>query len=188
MKDNDLELEFELIIDPGKFFSVIQNTYEDKSYLQEEYQEVLGFLTELYRMPCYWVVVNGEITHDLGLGQLSTEDVGMIGFGGYSKFFLPSNDADFKCHEFLFGPTFVRKAYRGQGIQLKLIQERIKYIKANFGHSYLYSTTSVDNIASSNNLIRAGFTLTKPWDVYYNNVGTSLFWKKEVVVEQETKC
>lgn len=66
------------------------------------------------------------------------------------------------------GPTYVRPAHRGKGIQRKLIETRIDFCKKkNF--SYLQSCADIANIWSRNNLEAYGFKEFHrgPIDIWY---------------------
>lgn len=67
-------------------------------------------------------------------------------------------------------------AYRGQGLQKKLVYVRIRQAKA-LGWKWLITDTT-DNPASANSLISCGFKLfkpTKPWG--FKN---TLYWRKKL--------
>ena len=55
----------------------------------------------------------------------------------------------------------VRPDARGQGLQRRLIRARVAYAKRE-GFPEVWTYTSNYNVASSNNLIREGFTLWAP--------------------------
>ncbi len=51
--------------------------------------------------------------------------------------------------------------FRGNGIQRRLIQERVRFARSH-GYKQVITYTSIDNTASSNNLIACGFVLYQP--------------------------
>jgi GNAT superfamily N-acetyltransferase len=68
-------------------------------------------------------------------------------------------------------------AYRGLGIQRKLIKERERFARAH-GYERVITDCTSDNIASANTLIKTGFKLWKPPHPWA--FATSLYWKKEL--------
>lgn len=71
----------------------------------------------------------------------------------------------------------VLPAYRGQGLQAKLLRVRERYAK-RLGWKRCISDTAYHNIHSSNNLIRAGYTLFEPpvrWAF-----AQGLYWTKDI--------
>jgi GNAT superfamily N-acetyltransferase len=71
----------------------------------------------------------------------------------------------------------VMPSHRGQGLQLKLLKVREREAK-RLGWKRLVTDTALRNIHSSNNLIRAGFTLFEPpirW-----GFATGLYWTKDI--------
>ena len=54
------------------------------------------------------------------------------------------------------GPMFVKKEYRGNGLQFQMLQNLEKYCKGN-GVKYILTTANPDNYYSSNNMIKAGY-------------------------------
>ncbi len=57
-----------------------------------------------------------------------------------------------------FGPTFVKKKFRGKGFQNLMMKKKILWAKKN-KYKLLTSMTEYVNVWSSNNLIKNGFTL-----------------------------
>src|SRR4051812_17408470 len=74
------------------------------------------------------------------------------------------------------GPTWIHPNYRGNGLQLKLLKKREIFFR-KIGIKYLISSTLYTNSTSGNNLIRAGFKLTKAWPGIDPE---GLFWRKEL--------
>ena len=70
----------------------------------------------------------------------------------------------------------VLASHRGRGIQRTLLSRRIAHAKRNQALAAI--STTLNNIASSNNLIRAGFRLYRPEDPW-GSQGT-LYWLKEL--------
>jgi GNAT superfamily N-acetyltransferase len=71
----------------------------------------------------------------------------------------------------------VMPAYRGHGLQRKLIRVRIAAAR-RAGFQWAITDTSYDNNSSSNNLIREGFRLfapSAPWGLF-----RGLYWMKEL--------
>lgn len=69
------------------------------------------------------------------------------------------------------GPAFVKENFRGLGLQSKLIRASIAHAR-RLKISSVIASTDCDNYFSSNNLIKAGFRLIKPWlDVH------GLYWE-----------
>ena len=54
------------------------------------------------------------------------------------------------------GPMFVKKEYRGNGLQFQMLKELEKYCIQN-GFKYILTTANPDNIYSSNNMLKAGY-------------------------------
>jgi GNAT superfamily N-acetyltransferase len=92
-----------------------------------------------------------------------------IGFAGLVPS-LSFSDCGYLCR------AGIIPAFRGQGLQKKLIQARIakaKKLKWNW-----LVTDTTDNMPSSNNLIAAGFRLYKPKNPWA--FSSSLYWKYKV--------
>lgn len=68
-------------------------------------------------------------------------------------------------------------AYRGQGLQKRLIQTRLSYAK-KAGWEGVVTDTSKDNVASSNSLIACGFRLYRPKFLW--SFENALYWRKEL--------
>lgn len=73
--------------------------------------------------------------------------------------------------------AWVKKQYRGKGLQKKLIKTRIKSAINNGCHIVITYTTK-DNYPSSNNLISQGFKLYLPEYIYGG--GEMLYWSKQI--------
>lgn len=87
------------------------------------------------------------------------------GFGGLLE--VDNGSSGFLCR------AGVVPDFRGRGIQLRLIQERVRYSRT-CGHKQVLTYTSLQNAASNNNLIRAGFRQYIP---EYPWVGSSfIYW------------
>lgn len=65
--------------------------------------------------------------------------------------------------------------FRGKGLQKRLISVRERYAR-KVGISQLITYTLTSNLASSNNLIRCGYTLYTPSEAYAGT--SSLYWNK----------
>lgn len=81
----------------------------------------------------------------------------------------------------------VHRAHRGQGLQRRLIAVRLAYAKRE-GFDVVWTYTTHRNVVSSNNLIKAGFSLwmpkhwqgsAKPWKPEGDYA--FLYWKRKVV-------
>lgn len=68
-------------------------------------------------------------------------------------------------------------AYRGRGLQRRLIQVRERKAR-KLGWEWVVTYTVPDNYASANNLIRCGYTLYAP--AYPWGSKTSLYWRKKL--------
>jgi GNAT superfamily N-acetyltransferase len=65
----------------------------------------------------------------------------------------------------------VLSQFRGQGLQLALIRRRVRWARG-LGLREVITDTSLDNVASSNNLMKAGFRLylpEHPWGLPVTN-------------------
>lgn len=54
------------------------------------------------------------------------------------------------------GPMFVKKEYRGNGLQLQMLKKLEDYCMKK-GFRYILTTANPDNIYSSNNMVKAGY-------------------------------
>ena len=70
----------------------------------------------------------------------------------------------------------VLKEARGNGLQKRLIQARVRYGR-RLGMERFVTYTSPDNVASANNLIRCGFLRYTPDNPY--GVENASYWKRE---------
>jgi GNAT superfamily N-acetyltransferase len=70
----------------------------------------------------------------------------------------------------------VLEAWRGQGLQRRLIRVREAWAK-KAGYRWMISDTT-DNVPSSNNLMRCGYKLIEPSAPWANNM--SLYWTKRL--------
>ena len=92
-----------------------------------------------------------------------------VGFGGV----VPSSrwsDTMYLCR------AGITRAHQGQGLQKRLIRQRIKVAKA-LGMNWVITDTN-ENPASANNLIATGFKMfepSKPW-----GFKTALYWKYRI--------
>jgi GNAT superfamily N-acetyltransferase len=76
------------------------------------------------------------------------------------------------------GPCGVLPPYRHKGIQRALIAAREEWARSH-AYEVAVACTGVENYASANNLIKAGYHLIPPWKEYCNpDVG--LFFKKQL--------
>ena len=92
-----------------------------------------------------------------------------VGFGGI----VPSirwSDTMYLCR------AGVASAYQGQGIQKRLIRQRIKVAKA-LGMNWVITDTN-QNPASANNLIATGFKMFEPSQPW--GLKTALYWKYQI--------
>jgi GNAT superfamily N-acetyltransferase len=87
------------------------------------------------------------------------------GFGGLLE--CDEGKSGFLCRAGVFSD------YRGRGIQLRLIQERVRYSRS-VGHTQVLTYTTHDNAPSNNNLIRAGFRQYLP--VYPWEGSSFMYW------------
>lgn len=74
------------------------------------------------------------------------------------------------------GPTFIEPMARGCGLQARLIEVREVFAR-KMGYTKVLSCTHPTNIYSSNNLIRCGYHLIKPWDGIWPD---ELYWQKDL--------
>jgi len=68
-------------------------------------------------------------------------------------------------------------AYRGRGLQQQMMNERVSRAKSSTDWTHFVTETHMENVASSNNMIRAGFRMVtpeRPW------AEETLFWVKEI--------
>jgi GNAT superfamily N-acetyltransferase len=72
----------------------------------------------------------------------------------------------------------VLEAYRGQGVQRALIRSRVRWAGRCDHITTVITDTAPANIASSNNLIRTGFTLYLPESPWCE--GSALYWRKDL--------
>ncbi len=83
------------------------------------------------------------------------------------------------------GPTFVKRDYRGQGLQVKLLKRRLRFAK-KLGYKTVYSCTYMNNFPSINNLIKTGFSLIRCWISADSDGidcccgGNCLHWQKDI--------
>ena len=89
-----------------------------------------------------------------------------VGYASLGKY----NDTSLYC-----GPTYIKPEYRGNGLQLKLLEIRERFAK-KMEFKQLLSCTELENVISSNNLIKRKFTLIDAIDKEYK----CLYWKKEL--------
>jgi len=92
-----------------------------------------------------------------------------VGFAGLRVF--SKENYGFLCR------AGVAPAVRGRGIHRRLISSRVRHARL-LGLSQLITYTAVDNVSSSNNLIRAGFQLYDPANPWVSE--TVLYWLKEL--------
>ena len=74
------------------------------------------------------------------------------------------------------------EAFRGRGLQKKLIRERLKFAK-DLGMTQAVTDTT-DNVASANALIATGFRLFDPDDPW--GLPNTLYWRKSIAVQRPT--
>jgi GNAT superfamily N-acetyltransferase len=74
------------------------------------------------------------------------------------------------------------EAFRGRGLQKKLIRERLKFAK-DLGMTQAITDTT-DNVASANALIATGFRLFDPDDPW--GLPNTLYWRKSIAVQRPT--
>ena len=106
---------------------------------------------------------------NFGSWWIVTEDGRDVGFAGLVRT-VTWTDCGYLCR------AGVVPAYRGQGLQKKLVYVRIRQAKS-LGWKWLITDTT-DNPASANSLISCGFKLfkpTKPWG--FKN---TLYWRKKL--------
>jgi GNAT superfamily N-acetyltransferase len=72
------------------------------------------------------------------------------------------------------------EAFRGRGLQKKLIRERLKFAK-DLGMTQAITDTT-DNVASANALIATGFRMFDPDDPW--GLPNTLYWRKSLVVQR----
>lgn len=76
------------------------------------------------------------------------------------------------------GPCGVLPQFRRRGIQAAMIATREEWAR-NQGFTVAVSCTGVENYASANNFIRAGYCITPPWKPF-NNPDVGLFFRKQL--------
>jgi ribosomal protein S18 acetylase RimI-like enzyme len=103
--------------------------------------------------PIWWVVYDNK---------------DIVGYAGYQKSVNYNNTA-YLCR------SGILSKYRGLGLQRKLIKSRLRDICIN-GYSAAITDTT-NNIYSSNNLIKCGFTLFIP--KYFWGFNQTLYWRRE---------
>jgi len=74
------------------------------------------------------------------------------------------------------------EAFRGRGLQKKLIRERLKFAK-DLGMTQAITDTT-DNVASANALIATGFRMFEPDDPW--GLPNTLYWRKSLAVQGPT--
>ena len=74
------------------------------------------------------------------------------------------------------------EAFRGRGLQKKLIRERLKFAK-DLGLTQAITDTT-DNVASANALIATGFRMFEPDDPW--GLPNTLYWRKSFAVQRPT--
>ena len=72
------------------------------------------------------------------------------------------------------GPVFVKSAYRGKGMQVKLLKRKIRLAK-KLGYIKMVSSTYIENYPSNNSLIKCGFRMIAPW---LQGEPDSIYWEK----------
>ena len=72
------------------------------------------------------------------------------------------------------------EAFRGRGLQKKLIRERLKFAK-DLGMTQAITDTT-DNVASANALIATGFRMFEPDDPW--GLPNTLYWRKSIAVQR----
>jgi GNAT superfamily N-acetyltransferase len=72
------------------------------------------------------------------------------------------------------------EAFRGRGLQKKLIRERLKFAK-DLGMTQAITDTT-DNVASANALIATGFKMFDPDDPW--GLSNTLYWRKSLAVQR----
>jgi len=72
------------------------------------------------------------------------------------------------------------EAFRGRGLQKKLIRERLKFAK-DLGLTQAITDTT-DNVASANALIATGFRMFEPEDPW--GLPNTLYWRKTLAVQR----
>jgi len=72
------------------------------------------------------------------------------------------------------------EAFRGRGLQKKLIRERLKFAK-DLGLTQAITDTT-DNVASANALIATGFRMFEPDDPW--GLPDTLYWRKTLAVQR----
>jgi GNAT superfamily N-acetyltransferase len=98
-----------------------------------------------------------------------TQENEAVGFGGV----VPSSrwsDTMYMCR------AGITRAHQGQGLQKRLIRQRIKVAKA-LGMNWVVTDTN-ENPASANNLIAMGFKMFEPSEPW--GFKTALYWKYRI--------
>lgn len=101
----------------------------------------------------------------------------LVGYAGGFPWNYGSENAFVLCR------CGVLPGHRGHGLQRRLLAARIAHAKRE-GRSWLWTYTASTNMVSSNNLIRAGFTLWRParWGGVNDPASAAgwLYWKRKV--------
>lgn len=107
-----------------------------------------------------------------GFWWLAHDGLKLVGFCGFVPFVPFPNTGYYKR-------VGVLPEYRGQGLALKMIFAGLERAKVSTEWTTIVSDCTRDNIASANNLIRAGFKLCEPERRWGANP-KGLFWVKEL--------
>jgi GNAT superfamily N-acetyltransferase len=105
-----------------------------------------------------------------GFWWVAYEGTEPIGFAGMVRSFRWS-DAGYLCR------AGVVRAYRGKGLQKRLIKVRERKAR-RLGWNWLITDTASYNVASSNSLLACGFKLFRPSNPWGHEDG--LYWRKEL--------
>lgn len=72
----------------------------------------------------------------------------------------------------------VRAAHTGHGLQRRLIRARLQYAIEETNAPFVHSYTIVDNVPSANNLIKCGFKLWRPGELFAGE--EHMYFKKDI--------
>jgi GNAT superfamily N-acetyltransferase len=105
-----------------------------------------------------------------GFWWLVHDDIKLIGFAGMVPF------APFPCVGYLKRMA-VLKEHRGHGLQRELMEAREGRARSSTAWTHIVSECSVENIASGNNFISAGYRLCEPERPWEKD---TIFWIKKL--------
>lgn len=127
-----------------------------KALLRQLHEDTFGDSADVPEFYGYWWIVY--------------DDTAPVGFAGLVQSTLAPNVGYLKR-------SGVLPSHRGQGLQMRLLKAREAYAR-RLGWASVISDTAFHNIHSSNNLIKAGYSMFEPpkrWAFAHG-----LYWIKEI--------